>query len=126
MKRGGDSDIIGRWRELARREPDRKRRAELVLARVFAELVGRQDVWIEALRGWEMKESKIIGTLVAEAKAEAKAEMLLQVLRKPFKTVPDDLRTTILAVQDAERLTAWVETAPAARTLRRFREQTGL
>ncbi len=126
MKRGADPDIIKCWFALAGREPDRKRRAELVLARVFAELVGGQDVWIKALEGWAMKESPTIESLFTEAKAESMAEVLLQVLHHRFKNVPDDLRTAILAVQDPQRMTAWVDTAFAARTLRRFREEAGL
>jgi len=138
MHRGADPDMIDRWLGLAGSVPDAKRRAELVLARIFAELVGRQDLWIKALEGWQMQESPTIGRLLAEAKAEAKAEgeargeargraeALLQVLRKRFKRVPADLRTAILAVQEPERLTAWVDTAITADTLRLFRQQAGL
>jgi hypothetical protein len=52
--------------------------------------------------------------------------MLLQMLLERFKTVPDDLRTAILAVQDSERLTAGVGVALKVRSLRKFREATGL
>jgi hypothetical protein len=134
MQRGDDPAISARWLDLARREPNRKRRAELVLARVFAELVDRQDVWMKALEGWEMIESPTIKALLteAEAKAEAKgktegkAEMLVQVLQKRFKKVPDDLRTRILAEQQSDRLSAWGDAALDVRSLRKFREQTSL
>jgi hypothetical protein len=126
MKRGGDPAIIRRWREVAAGEPDRTRRRELVLAQVFAELVGTQDVWIKALEGWEMIESPIIGKLLTEAEAKRAAEILLQMLSKRFKAVPDDLRAAILAVQDPERLTGWVDIALEKRSLRKFREATGL
>jgi hypothetical protein len=77
-----------------------------------------------------MIESPIIGKLLAEAeaKAEAKAkeEVLLQVLLERFKVVPDDLRAAILAVKDPERLSVCVAAAVKARSLRKFREATGL
>jgi hypothetical protein len=58
--------------------------------------------------------------------AQAKAEMLLKILEKRFKAVPDDLRTVILAVKDPEQLNTWVDVAFAVRSLRCFREQVGL
>jgi hypothetical protein len=134
MQRGDDSTIIQRWLDLARDVRDHKRRAELVLAVVFAELAGREEKWIKALEEWNMTESKIIGSLLAaaEAKAEAKgktegkAEMLVEVLQKRFKKVPDDLRARILAEQQSERLSDWSEVALGVRSLRKFRERAGL
>jgi hypothetical protein len=133
MQGGSDSAMIRRWLELARREKDSRRRADLGLVLVFAELANCQDVWRKALEGWDMKESQIVKEWEdkarregeAKGKTEGKAEALLQFLQKRFKTVPDDLRTAILAAQE-DRLTGWLDVAFTARSLRRFRAQAGL
>jgi hypothetical protein len=126
MSGGSNPVIIKHWLELARRQTDPQRRADLGLALVFAELVNRQDVWREALEGWNMKESQIVKEWEDKARAEAKAEMLLQVLEKRFKTIPDDLRTAILTMQDPQRLTTWADLAFSTRSLSSFRKKAGL
>jgi hypothetical protein len=122
MKGGNEPGKIKRWLELARPQTNRQRRLDLGLVLVFAELAGSQDVWREALKGWNMKESQI----VKEWQAEAKAEMLIQILQKRFKAIPEDLRAAILAAKDPEQLTTWADVAFTVRSLRRFRQQAGL
>ncbi len=122
MQGGNEQGIMQRWFILARQETDPQRRDDLGLVVVFAELVGSQDLWRELLKGWNMKESQI----VKEWQAEAKAEALLQVLQQRFKAVPEDLRTAVLAVKDLDRLTAWIDLAVSARTLKGFRKQAGV
>jgi hypothetical protein len=81
-----------------------------------------------------MKESQIIKQWEEEARARGKArgraegmaEVLLHVMEKRFKQVPKDLRDTVLAIRDADRLLALADAALSARTLRRFREQAGV
>jgi hypothetical protein len=53
-------------------------------------------------------------------------EILVGVLQKRFKTVPDDLRAAILDTKDLAQLTAWIDLALSARMLRSFRKQAGL
>ena len=99
----------------------------------IAELTNCQEVWHKALEGWDMQESQLVKEWEdkarregeARGKAEGKAEALLLFLQKRFKTVPDDLRTAILAASE-DRLTAWLDLAFAARSLRRFRTRAGV
>jgi hypothetical protein len=69
-----------------------------------------------------MKESE----MVKEWQAEAKAEMLVQILQVRFKSVPDDLRTKVLGEKDPQRVTELTDTALTTRTLQSFRRKTGL
>jgi len=130
MKGGGDPAIMQHWLKLARKETDPQRHADLGLAVVFAELVNSQGAWRKLMEGWNMKESQIVkeweDKARAEGEARGKAELLLKILEKRFKAVPDDLRAAILAQQDAQRLTVWADIAFAVRSLRRFRDQAGL
>jgi hypothetical protein len=139
MKRGSEPGMIERWLELAGQETDRQRRGDLALAQVFAELVNRQDVWRKALERANMKESTIIkqieekafneGMAEGEVKGEARGEALgiakslIQLLEERFKTLPEDLRKAILAVQDGKCLSGWHKIAVKARSLRRFRQK---
>jgi hypothetical protein len=83
--------------------------------------------WEKALEGFDVKESPFLKALednaLAKGKTEGKAEALLQMLGKRFKTVPDDLRTAILAQTDSERLTEWTDLAFTVRSLKGFREK---
>jgi hypothetical protein len=114
--------MIQRWLQLAGQETDQQRRGDLSMAKVFAELVNRQDVWRKALEGWNMKESAIIKEIVNETKAE----MVLHALEKRLKSVPEDLRSAILAVQDSQRLDELHDLALESRSLHRFRQEANL
>jgi hypothetical protein len=142
MQKGGDPAIIRRWLGLARQEADKKKREALVLAGVFAEKAGCAVAWREALKGWEVMESQIVKEWTAQARAEGEtkgklegkregelgglAKALLQMLERRFKKVPADLRSVIEGVKDGDRLTAWIDLAFEARSLRKFRERAGL
>jgi hypothetical protein len=122
MQRGGDPAISRRWLRLAGGQADPARRADLGLAGVFAELVGREDAWRQALEGWNVKESPI----VKEWENMATANALLEVLQTRFKDVPADLRAALLAEQDSQRLTSLIQLAVKARSLGGFRKNAGL
>jgi hypothetical protein len=122
MRGGNTPGIIKRWLVLANREANRQRRTDLGLAQVFAELVGSQDVWREALKGLNMQESPFM----KQWENKVRAEDLLQILAKRFKAVPDDLRTAIVAVNETERLVGWIDLAITSRTLRSFRREAGV
>jgi hypothetical protein len=119
---------------LASQETDKKKREALGLAQIFAERAGCGDAWREALKGWDVVESQIVKEWTDRAFAEGKAEgvsegeakALLRMLQRRFKKVPDDLRSAIEAVKDAERLTAWIDLAFDARSLSQFRTKAGL
>jgi hypothetical protein len=126
MQKGGDPAILQPWLELARDETDKAKREALGLAVLFADKVGHGDLWKDALKGWHVMESKIVNEWTAKARAEAKAESLVQVVQGRFKEVPEDLRSAIQAVEDVARLSAWIDLAFQVRTLRQFRSRAGL
>jgi hypothetical protein len=100
--------------------------ADLGLTKVSARR-GSQDIWREALRGWNMKDSQIVKQWEDRARAEGEvrgeAEMLLHILEKKFKQVPKDLQDAIFTTNDKERLYNWADLAVSARSLKSFRKQ---
>lgn len=134
MQRGGEKGIIDRWRALVAAETDLKRRGDYALALVFAERVGRDEDWRDAVEGFAMIESPLIAELLTEArneaartaKTEGKTEALLRVLGKRYGEVPEELATSIRACRAGEQLDRWLDIALEAQALEEFRQQTGL
>jgi hypothetical protein len=154
MQNGGAATTIQRWLELAREETDKEKRTGLGLAAVFAEKTAWAEDWKQALKGWDVMESKIVKEWTAQARAEGEAKgkteglregeakglregeakgkvegtagALLRVLEARFKAVPKDLRTAIEAVADVARLLNCIDQAGQSRTLRQFRQKAGL
>jgi predicted transposase YdaD len=62
----------------------------------------------------------------AKGKVEGEARMLLHILEKKFKQVPDDLRAAIQGVKEPERLTALADVAVSVRSLQRFRQKADI
>jgi hypothetical protein len=134
MQNGGEDAIIQRWLALASAEPDAGRRADLGLARVLAQAAGRQDVWKQALRGWNVIESEAVREWQAEARAEGKAEgkvegkaegraeALLEFLEARFGSVPSDLAARVRAATDLDLLKGWTSLAARAVDLIQFRQ----
>jgi hypothetical protein len=101
MQGGGESGIIEKWKELAGREADARRRGDYAgLALVFADAAGRMGIWKTALEGWNMRESQA----VLEWQAEAKAEDVLKVLETRLGTLPADLPQRVGAIKDIKQL----------------------
>ena len=105
--------LIERWKRLAEAEPDRNRRSDLgALAEIFSERAGREDLWTEHLRGWNVEESKIVNGWIAKGGARGEARGLVQgarnaVLRlgkKRFGPAPAGVEAAIQAVTDRDRL----------------------
>jgi hypothetical protein len=79
-------------------------------------------------------ESPLIGELLRQAKAEAKADteletaarLLLRVLQKRYGELPEDLVATIRACTESAQLDHWLDVAVEAQTLERFRLRTNL
>ncbi len=126
LHRGGEPGIIQRWCEMVGAETDLRRRADYALAQVFAERVRRDDAWHDALKGFAMIESPLIGKLLAEAETKAKAEMLLHVIQKRYRELPEHLTAAVRACTESAQLDHWLDVALEAATLAQFRQQASL
>jgi hypothetical protein len=122
MHGGAEPGIIQEWVRLASAEADPQRRADLGLARVFAEAAGREQAWNQALQGWNMIESKV----VKEWQAQERARSVLEVLEGKFGAVPPDLAGAIQGTTDLDTLRRWFPLALNATTLEQFRQDVGL
>lgn len=136
MQGGCETAIIQQWLELARQEPDSRRRSDYGgLALVFADAAHCRKEWKEALRGWNVEESQQVlewiaeGEAKGEARGEAKgqAEALLRVLARRFPPGPaEEMVSAIRAMKDLGRLGAWLDAAATADSLDAFRQAAGL
>jgi hypothetical protein len=126
MQGGGEPGIIQRWLQVAGQEPDAKRRADLGLAETFAELAGCRQVWKDALKEWNMRESVTIKEWQREAVVEDKCDTVLRLVRRKFATVPEEISSTVRSTTDLARLNDWIEGVALAATLEEFRQKTGL
>jgi hypothetical protein len=133
MQRGTESAIIQRWLVLAAREKDYQRRLELGFALTFAEAAGCAEVWQEALKGWNMIESKVFNEWVRQAlerekrntKVQTKTEDILELLADRG-SVPADLEAAIRAITDPTRLSELLRLAGRVATVDQFRQDAGL
>jgi hypothetical protein len=130
FKGGGRPGIIHEWLRQATQEKDGERRRSLGLAVVFAEASGCGDAWREALKEWDVVESKIVKEWQAQAASlgeiRGKREMLLVVLESRFGPLPLDLSSQIRACDDAEKLLRWAQLAGKVPSLDGFRHAAAL
>jgi hypothetical protein len=126
MQRGNDPDTIKQWLLLASAEKDAQRRADHGLAQLFAEAVGQEEGWQQALKGWNMIQSKVVAGWKAEAKAEGMAEALVEALETKFAPVPAEVTSVIRGQTDLAVLKRWMSLAVQAVTLDRFRHDAQL
>jgi hypothetical protein len=126
MKGGGRPGIIPEWRRLAEMETDVELRRSLALAEVFAEAAGCGEVWREALKEWDMIESKLVNEWKADAALKAKLAALLRFLRGWLKTIPPELEEELRARVDPASIDAWIDAAASASSLDEFRREAGL
>jgi hypothetical protein len=122
MKNGSEDAIIDRWLRTASAEPDLKKRGYYGLATVFAGAVGTKDLWRRRLEGLEMIDTP----MVAEWKAKAKFEALVELLQDRFPPLPEEVVARIRASTDTAKLRGWFLKAATAATLDQFRQETGL
>jgi hypothetical protein len=128
MTGGGEAGIIQRWVELAKAEQDDRVRADYGgLVVVFAEAAGREAVWREAMKEWNMVESPFIKEFEIAAANKAlvkdRVELLMSILEEKFQpSVPAELVATIKATSDLGQLKKWITAAAAASTLDAFRQ----
>jgi hypothetical protein len=117
-------ELVEEWKRLASAEPDLRRRSEYgALARVFADLAGRLDVWRTGLEGWNVERSRVAD----EWRGEARRRDLLRVLEVRFPGgLPADLVASVSAQSDLDMLTRWFDQALTATTLEEVRTALGL
>jgi hypothetical protein len=113
MAGAGEPGLADRWKSIATGEPDSRRRAEFGgIALLFAEYVGRKEVWHAKLEGWNVEESTVVREWVAmgEARGEARGRVataraiLVRLGTKRFGSPSADIETAIRAIEDADRL----------------------
>lgn len=139
FQNGEDPGIIQKWKELALREPNDRRRSDYgALALVFAEASNRRDVWKEALKEWNMQVSQQVlewqQEALARGRAEGRAEGLIQgqaeaiisVLEARFGSLPPELSAAIRQVTDLAALKSWLAEASRAQSIDKFRQAVGL
>lgn len=140
MRGGAEAGIIDRWKELARAEPDSRRRSDYAgLALVFADLAKCWDTWKQALEGWNVEQSQQVlewqavaakraraeglaeGLALAEAKV--KADDLVLILRTRLTTkLPTKLEHLIRKTNDINLLNQWMEMALTANSLKEIQQ----
>ncbi|MHB1422680.1 MAG: hypothetical protein ACYC3I_05685 [Gemmataceae bacterium] len=142
--RGGDrAAVVEEWKRLASMEPDVRKRGDYGgLARVFAELSGRGEIWTKGLEGWNVEVSQVVLEWQAQALArglargreEGRAEMLerlrenlLGLLRfKAQMELPADLVAVVQGQTDPTMLQQWFNRALVASCVEELRSVFGL
>jgi hypothetical protein len=127
MQGGAEPGIIRQWRPLGEAEPDARRRGDYGgLALVFAELAGRHAAWKEALRGWNVKQSKQVLEWQAEGELKGRAESVLHLLeRRTGAAVPSDLAARIRNTKDLATLKRLLDAADEVTSLHEFLNRVG-
>jgi hypothetical protein len=122
MQNGGEPATIQRWLEVAAQESDPRRKADLALVELFADLTDRTDVWKKALEGFNVIESITYNRWVAKAKIED----VLGFLEGRFGPVPAETKEKIEATTSLEELRRLVTLAAKAGSLDEFRKTAGV
>lgn len=125
MADGDDPAVILEWKRLGLLQSDARRRAEYAgLALVFAELANRRDIWAEALKEWNMRESVIANEWKNEGRVQGRREDLLKVLQARFPgPLPGEVVQVVNTQDNADSLTNWLIAAATATTIEQFRSQ---
>jgi hypothetical protein len=122
MQGGDESGNIATWLRLMSSQPQARREEYAGLALVFAEAARRQGVWKQALKGWNMRQSR----QVLEWQAEARVETLLEVLESRFGELPEDLTSALRALTSTPRIKALAPLVGRSRSLEEFRRDAKL
>lgn len=136
LMRGADqAEILEEWKRLASREDDPRKRGDYGgLARVFAELSGRSEMWTNGLEGWNVEVSQVVLEWQAQARAEARAEMLellrrklLALMRTKSQTeLPAELIAVVQRQTDPAVIDRWFDNALVATSMEELRSDFGL
>jgi hypothetical protein len=129
MTGGDDQGIIDRWKSNALTEPNSRMRSEYGgLALIFADAAERRNVWTQALKGWNVKESSVVNEWLQEGRAEGRqlesAAAVITALRTRFKQVPTDIATAITNTTNISTLQSWLPLAIEVPSLDEFRKLT--
>ena len=113
MQGGSESATIEKWIALASAESDGRRRSDYGgLALVFAEAAGCWHVWKEALKEWNVIQSKQVAEWQEQARKQGRnegrtqgaAEMLLRYLRSKYGELPETVVQSVQAIGKPEDL----------------------
>ena len=130
MKGGSEDGIIAWWKRLAEDEPNAKRKTDLKLVLVFAELARCLEPWNKALEGFAVIRSVVVerwkDEARAEGRAEGRAELLHAVLKAKFDPLPGDLLAKLGEERSLGELMKWTVAAATADSLEQFRRAAGL
>ncbi len=123
MRDGGEPAIIERWKEIAGAEPDAKMRSDYgVLAKTFARLKDYADVWLQALKEWNVIESPYLN----EERLQVQREDLRSVIEARFQApCPPELVSAIEHSTDRAELRRWLVAVVSAPTLEAYRAAIG-
>jgi hypothetical protein len=131
MAGADEAEVLTAWREQAGKVEDERKRIDLGgLARIFADLAGRTDVWRKGLEGWGVERSPVV--LEWEARGAARTlkavrESLLQLMRDQFQPdLPADLVAAVNTQTEPAKLTAWAFRMAKAGSLEEARKVVGL
>jgi hypothetical protein len=97
---------------------------------VFAELAERRDVWHEALKEWNVKQSQQVLEWQEEARKEAAADQkradVLRALQLRYRVpVPPDMAATLQQTRDLAELSRWFDAVLLNDTLEALRTALG-
>jgi hypothetical protein len=122
MKGGADGQIQQKWKELALRETDHRRRADCgSLALIFADLAQRRDTWAAVLEEWDMEESQVVTDWQAKALQKMLREKLTKLLRTRFGAeLPEQVLTIVQGENKVDRLSRWMDAAIECDSLSTF------
>ena len=132
---GDDRSIIERLKQIAETEPDSRLRSDYAgLAQVFADAADRKEIWVQSLKGWNVKESSVVNQWLQEGRAEGRAEgrqleiaaAVVAVLESRFNQVPADLIAAINATKELSTLRHWLSLAAKVEGLEEFRKIGGI
>ncbi len=139
MRGGDDPAVVEYWKRLASAEVDPHKRGDYGgLARVFAELCGRGQLWTKALEGWNVEVSQVVLEWQAQALerglAQGRAEMLpllrenlMELMRTRFQAeLPVEFLTAVQNQTDPALLRQWFHRTLAAASLEELRGTFGL
>jgi hypothetical protein len=109
MAESDTPEAVARWVELALAEPDERVRRDVgVIAKAFAPLNLRPDLWRAALEGWQVKNSPYLMEVAQEAEDRRGRQMVTAMICAQLGTsIPEDIRKRIGAEQDFDRMLRW-------------------
>jgi hypothetical protein len=137
LMQGGEAPgAVEEWKRLALEEKDSRVRSDMAgLARVFARLAGRFEVWATGLEGWDVEVSPFLEEIRQQTRARTRVETraetlrnnLLRVLRFRFgASLPIDLPAAVAVQTDPEALDRWFDQALQLNTPAEIRAAWGL